>query len=137
MDHFYIINNCPTNTPSFVYISLDTTEGECVGHWMWECALFLPYLKEIQKPFKILLHTSKTFKTNILADFDCCDIVYSPNMTQDPHGGGTWQEQYVVPQESEYVMYVPKFFYLWNTSVSSTSSIVNGLSHNISRVIGL
>ena len=121
MDHFYIINNCPTNIPPpFVYISLDTSEGECVGHWMWECALFLPYLKEIQKPFKILLRTSKTFKTNILADFDCCDIVYSPNMTQDPHGGGSWQEQYVVPQESEYVMYVPKFFYLWNTSVSST-----------------
>lgn len=121
MDNFYIINNCPTNIPpAFVYISLDTTEGECVGHWMWECALFLPYLKEIQLPIKILLHTSKTFKTNILSDFGYCDIVYSPNMIRDPRGGGTWQEQYVSPQESEYVMYVPKFFYLWNTSVSST-----------------
>lgn len=120
MDHFYIINKCPTNNPSFVYISFDTTEGECVGHWMWECALFLPYLKEIQKPFKILLHTPKTFKTKILADFGYYDhIVYSSTMIQDPHGGGSRQEQYVIPQDSEYIMYVPKFFYLWNTSVSS------------------
>jgi hypothetical protein len=120
MDQFYIIDNCPTNKQSFIYISLDTAEGDCVGHWIWECALFLPYLKQIQIPFKILLRTQKSFKTNILADFGYNDIIYSPNMVQDPHGSGTWQEHYVVPQESEYIMYVPKFFYLWNTSMSST-----------------
>lgn len=45
---------------TILYISLDTYEGAlCVGHWIWECALFLPHIKEIQKEMpnqiKILL----------------------------------------------------------------------------------
>ena len=120
MEHFYVINNYTHSVPSFVYISLDTAEGECVGHWMWECALFLPYIKNIKIPFKILLHTQKEFKTNILTDFGIHDVIYSTNMNKDPRGGQTWQEQYVLPQDSEYILYVPTFFYLWNTTVSTT-----------------
>jgi hypothetical protein len=114
--------NTTTDTP-FIYVSMDTAEGTgCVGHWIWECALFLPYIKDIQKkttiPLKILLNEKRRYKTNILADFGFYegDIVYSTKMAND---GETLQEQYVVPVENEYMMYAPKFFYLWKTSVNT------------------
>jgi hypothetical protein len=112
-----------TDTP-FIYVSMDTTEGEgCVGHWIWECALFLPYIKDIQKkttkPLKILLNAKKQYKLNILSDFGFYDndIEYSTNMAKD---GDTYQEYYVVPMKSEYSIYVPKFFYLWNTTIHTS-----------------
>ena len=117
MDLFRIIDNCKSkDRPSFIYISLDTIEGSSsVGHWIWECSLFLPYIKDLVKtPFKILLKEKKNYKLNILSDFGFYDddIVYSNKMASD---GQTNQEQYVIPSEEEYIMYVPKFFYLWNT----------------------
>jgi hypothetical protein len=115
--------NTTTDTP-FIYVSMDTTEGTgCVGHWIWECALFLPYIKDIQKktiiPLKILLNEKHRYKTNILADFGFYedDIVYSTKMAKD---GNTWQENYVIPVENEYMMYAPRFFYLWKVSVNTT-----------------
>jgi hypothetical protein len=116
--------NTSTNAP-FIYVSLDTTEGTaCVGHWIWECALFLPYIKDIQKntpmPIKILLNGKRRYKINMLSDFGFCedDIVYSTKMAKD---GNTHQEQYVIPEEDEYMMYTPKFFYLWTVFVESTA----------------
>ena len=36
-----IINTFKHNdTISHGYVSLDTAEGPCVGHWIWECAFF-------------------------------------------------------------------------------------------------
>jgi hypothetical protein len=107
----------------FIYVSMDTAEGTgCVGHWIWECALFLPYIKDIQKkttiPLKILLNEKRRYKTNILSDFGFYedDIIYSTRMEKD---GNEWQEHYVIPVENEYMMYAPKFFYLWKTSVNT------------------
>jgi hypothetical protein len=114
------------NTIQHVYVSLDTAEGSCVGHWLWECALFLPYIKDLQKtlPYtlKILLHNSKRFKTNILFDFDFheTDIVYSSRMIGDHRRGGSWQATFVIPEESEYIVYLPKFFYLWETNIHTS-----------------
>jgi len=115
--------NTSTETP-FIYVSMDTAEGKtCVGHWIWECALFLPYIKDIQKkttiPLKILLNEKRRYKTNILSDFGFGedDIIYSEKMAKD---GNSWQEHYVIPDENEYMMYVPKFFYLWSVSLNST-----------------
>jgi len=109
---------------SFVYISLDTQEGsDCVGHWIWECSLFLPYIKELQKelsvPIKILLKNEKRYKRIILSDFgfEESDIIYSTNLVQD--NGNKWQNKYVSPMESEYICYVPNFFYLWNVTVNT------------------
>lgn len=114
--------NTTTETP-FIYVSMDTAEGTgCVGHWIWECALFLPYIKDIQKkttiPLKILLNEKRRYKTNILSDFGFYedDIIYSTRMEKD---GNEWQEHYVIPVENEYMMYAPKFFYLWKTSVNT------------------
>jgi capsular polysaccharide biosynthesis protein len=101
---------------------MDTSEGGCIGHWVWEAAIFLPYIKDIQKketkPLKILLNNKRVYKTNILSDFGFyeADIIYSTNMVQD---GNTWQEKYVTPTDTSYMMYVPKFFYLWNTFPST------------------
>ena len=110
---------------SFVYVSLDTIEGsDCVGHWIWECSLFLPYIKELQRelsvPIKILLKNEKRYKRIILSDFGFqeSDIVYSTKLVQD--NGNRWQDKYVSPIESEYICYVPEFFYLWNVEVNTT-----------------
>lgn len=120
-----LIRSINTSTErAFIYVSMDTAEGRaCVGHWIWECALFLPYIKDIQKkttiPLKILLNEKRRYKTNILSDFGFYedDIVYSTRMAKD---GEEWQQSYVFPEENEYMMYVPKFFYLWTVSVNST-----------------
>jgi len=118
-----IINTHPN--ASCTYVSLDTAEGDCVGHWIWECALFLPYIKDLQKdiPIKILLRGKKRYKDNILADFGFSesDIVYSDLMKSD---GGTWQQKYVIPQEGEYNLYAPTFFYLWTVSEDTTAFFV-------------
>jgi hypothetical protein len=113
-----------TTNANVIYVSLDTTEGKgCVGHWIWECALFLPYIKDIQNktstPLKILLNGKKRYKTNMLSDFGFCedDIVYSTKMAKD---GNTMQEYYVIPEEDEYMLYTPKFFYLWTVFVHTT-----------------
>jgi hypothetical protein len=129
MEPIRIINKCTSsNNPEFIYISLDTTEAvSCVGHWMWECALFLPHIKELQKdtkiPFKILLNEKKLYKTNILSDFDFHerDIVYSSNMVQDPDGTGKQQEKYVYPSgdDQNQIIYVPSFFYHWNVNIGN------------------
>ena len=112
---------------SYGYVSLDTIEGSsCVGHWILECSFFLPYIKELQKtvPYKlkILLNGSKMYKTNILSDFDFheADIVYTTKMLNDLRGNCTWQEKYVIPEDSEYILHIPKFFYLWQTTIHTS-----------------
>jgi len=128
MDGVIDIVNTFTNNNNIqhVYVSLDTAEGSCVGHWLWECALFLPYIKVLKKtlPYtlKILLHDSKRYKTNILSDFDFyeTDILYSSKMISDHRGRGNWQETFVIPEESEYIIYLPKFFYLWETNIHTS-----------------
>ena len=144
MEPIRIINKCTSsNNPEFIYISLDTTEGSsCVGHWIWECALFLPHIKELQKdtkiPFKILLREKKLYKTNILSDFDFheTDIVYSNNMVLDPDGTGTNQEMAVFPDgNSDYILYLPVFFYLWHTKLKPFFSLLNDFRmHYISNI---
>jgi len=118
-----IVNTLQSDIPAeFIYISLDTVEGESVGHWIIECAVFLPHIKDLQKeskiPFKILLRESKQYKTSILSDFGFLesDIKYSRNMVSD---GPSWQNQYVVPIEPGYMMYVPNFFYVFNFSTDN------------------
>lgn len=103
-----------------IYIALDTIEGSgCAGHWIWECGLMLPHIKEIQqnnkKKFKIILNKKKQFKLDILNDFGFYDddIVYSDKMTIS---GIKWQENYVYIDELDSVTYIPYFFYLWNTT---------------------
>jgi hypothetical protein len=112
----------------YAYVALDNAEGSsCVGHWFWECALFLPDIQQLQKtlPYKlkILLHEPKKYKTNTLSDFGFYheDIVYSKKKENDKRGTGTWQENHVIPEESEYLLYLPKFFYLHHTNTNATS----------------
>lgn len=116
-----VIQNEPSSN-SVVYISLDTVEGRsCVGHWIWECGLFLPYIDDLRRnltvPLKILLFEEKLYKRNVLSDFGfkSTDIVYSDNMTNT-----SFPEQYVVPDTPFYKLIVPNFFFLWKTSVSTS-----------------
>jgi hypothetical protein len=118
---FHLVNTMKeTSDVPFVYCILDTTEGSsCFGHWMWECAIFVPYIKSLQaectKKIKILLNGYKRYKLNVLTDFgiDESDIVYSTNMSNQ----GAWQEHYVIPMEKEYIAYLPRFMYLWPVTI--------------------
>ena len=111
------------NDISILYISLDVTEGGCVGHWIWECALFLPHIKNIQnellKPIKIILYDRKQYKINILSDFGFneSDIEYSTHLIKD---GIDLPENFVSIIDTNHVIYAPKFFYLWNVLLDNT-----------------
>jgi hypothetical protein len=120
-----IINTYKVQTGvKFIYVSLDTREGkDCVGHWIWECSFFINDIKKLKEEsgvsIKILLNGKKSYKINILSDFGFSesDIVYSNNMSSNTTDGDTWNLNYVIPEEEEYVMVVPSFFYLWKTTI--------------------
>jgi hypothetical protein len=42
-------------------------------------------------------------------------------MISDKRGNGSWQETHVVSEETEYMMYLPKFFYLWHSNINTTT----------------
>jgi hypothetical protein len=61
-------------------------------------------------------------------------------MNKDLNGTGTWQEYHVCPEESEYIMYVPKFFYFWNTFIHTTlffESLTLFRNHYIQQLSGI
>jgi len=121
-DLFFVLNTMPSNKETqFAYISLDCNEGMCVGHWIWECAFFLPAIKELRKklPLKILLNEPKMYKKNILSDFGFyeSDIVYSNKLEQFPiHNHG----KCIYPEESEFLLYVPNILYLWSIGLETS-----------------
>lgn len=119
MDNFLI--NLETES-DHIYVCLDTAEGtDCFGHWMYECALFLPYLKivseEFKKPLRIILHSNKRYKRVVLSDFGFKEdsIVFSNRLTTTGH---YWQMNHVIPIEScSYI--VPKFLYTWPVTTNT------------------
>ena len=125
-----------------VFCSLDTREGsDCFGHWIHECATFLPKilkLKTYYPDIKILLHTKRRFKLNTLIDFGFqeTDIVYSNTMvpasackcyiwhgdmcldrTHNYHG-------WVMP-EIQSLTFIPHYTFSTATGVSNTLFLEN------------
>lgn len=138
MEHFDIDHK----DSEYAYVCLDTVEGsECFGHWMYECALFLPYIdiisKELGKPLKIVLHKERRYKKVVLRDFGFTEenIIYSDRMTTHGH---SWQMNHVLPNEDSCMAIIPKFLYTWpvypETSIffEHVSRLVN--SYNITNV---
>jgi hypothetical protein len=126
----------------FAHVCLDTAEGsDCFGHWMYECALFLPYLvnvsKEIGKPLKIVLNSERRYKKVVLHDFGFSEenIIYSERMTTHGH---YWQMNHVLPNDDTSMCIIPKFLYTWPVTPETdvffehVSKFVN--SYNISNV---
>jgi capsular polysaccharide biosynthesis protein len=113
-----------SNNPKHIYCLLDTKDAsDCVGHWIWECAIFLPYVQTLRRilannTLTILLCNKKRYKRNILQDFHISesDIAYSESMT----GNSIEQSNHVVPMESEYVAYVPHFLYFHGVTTNTT-----------------
>ena len=62
----------PNDLTSYL-VCLDTAEGyDCVGHWMFECATYLPNILKLKNTYpslKILLKSLKLYKLNTLIDF--------------------------------------------------------------------
>ena len=123
MSLIYELGSRTIDSIPFIYVSFDTAEGGCIGHWIQECGFFLPHLKDFQKeqskPIKILLRERKQYKINILSDFGFTenDIVYSSRMTNNTV---VWQENYVLPSEGEYILYLLPFFYIWTSTIENT-----------------
>ena len=90
VEQFFSIQETVTDDNTVV-CSLDTIEGsDCFGHWINECAIFLPAIKQLQLKYptlKILLRHRRRFKLNILADFGFSedDIIYSDTLSTDCH----------------------------------------------------
>lgn len=113
------------NESTTYYCILDTREGsDCFGHWIHECALFLPFVQNIRKMYpnlKILLHCKRRYKINTLKDFGFTenDIEYSNVMlTQDDCKCDKWYKRcyehhfyhgWVNPIKNNYVAFLPKF----------------------------
>lgn len=134
INHINYINNIKSDKPPpFSYVSLDTKEGsDCVGHWFCECAIFLPYIKELSKntttPLKILFHNRKEYKVKLLADFGFyeSDIAYSLNMVPFGNNIQYFKEYHtrVHPSEEEYSLYVPQFYHLSDINNNPDNNIV-------------
>lgn len=111
------------NENTTYYCILDTMEGsDCFGHWIHECALFLPYVQVLRNSYpklKILLHCRKRFKLNTLIDFGFneSDIDYSSRMTTSEsckchiwydHSKGHTYHAWVIPEKDNYIAFLPK-----------------------------
>jgi hypothetical protein len=124
MEHFTFVSTVKTTVQSVRYLLLDSIEGkDCFGHWMIECALFLPYLDALRAhsplPLKILLTSPKHYKKVVLSDFGIReeDIEYS---NRSNHLGGAWQRTHVIPVTEEYEAYRPNYTFCWDTSLENT-----------------
>lgn len=113
----------PNKTTTY-YCILDSKEGsDCFGHWIHECALFLPYVQVLRNrhpTLKILLHCKRRFKLNTLIDFGFTedDVEYS-NLFSDSNKCicSSWYDNmnkghlyhgWVLPETHNYVTYLPK-----------------------------
>jgi len=132
VEQFFSIQKMPTGDNT-VLCSLDTIEGsDCFGHWINECAIFLPAIKQLQATYptlKILLHCRRRFKLNILADFSFSedDIVYSEKLSTMCdcykwfYGGYTRciLHAWVVPSTLSSVFIRPNFTFIDKTNVDT------------------
>ncbi len=116
--------NIPNNETTY-YCILDTREGsDCFGHWIHECALFLPFvqtLREIYPTLKILLHCKRRYKINTLIDFgftedniEYSNLMLSPNDCKcykwyKPCYEHHYCHGWVCPIKKNYVAFLPKF----------------------------
>lgn len=121
---FERINDIPNpDENTSYYCILDTSEGsDCFGHWIHECALFLPFVKELRAEYptmKILLHCKRRYKLNTLIDFGFTenDIEYSSFMLESTKCHcDSWNSEndhllhgWVLPVKKNYVAFLPKF----------------------------
>jgi hypothetical protein len=70
-----------SSSPKHIYFLIDSPSHMAVGHWFFESAIFVPYLKEIQERFPtIIIHLleKKNYKLLLLNYFG-----YSTNISYD------------------------------------------------------
>ena len=98
---------------------LDTKEGsDCFGHWIYECAIFLPAILRIRKQYpslKLVLNCSRKYKLNTLIDFNFLDsdIIYNDKYTSETLL--SWLES---PIENA-LIFIPKFFFVQITLIET------------------
>ena len=126
-----------------VFCSLDTTEGsDCFGHWIHECATFLPKILKLKSYYpgiKILLRTKRRFKLNTLIDFGFqeSDIAYSDTMVPASackcyswHGDmcldrAHFLHGWVMPADTNCLTFIPHYTFTTATGISNTLFLEN------------
>ncbi len=121
IDSFFNVYTNPTEGLG-VYCSLDTMEGNrCFGHWVVECAIFLPYIKILKKEYpdlKVILGEEKRYKKNILYDFDILkDSILYKNITHTD--SEKTFETYLIPKTYT-LFFKPKFQYMAQVTIQNT-----------------
>ena len=65
-DTEFIVGRTSATNDIDIYLVLDSLEGkECVGHWLWECSIYVQFFKELQTIYpsiKILMNGYKRYK---------------------------------------------------------------------------
>lgn len=140
----------PDDPPAY-YCILDSREGsDCFGHWIHECALFLPYVQVLRKrhpTLKILLHCKRRFKLNTLVDFGFTedDIEYSNILTEsnscicsswyDNINKGHLYHGWVLPENKNYIAYLPKIPFV--NVVEKENKILQRIGYEFKKFYGV
>ena len=101
-----------------IYFLLDTTEGsDCFGHWITECAVFIPTIVSLRVKYlslKIILYCPRRYKLHTLIDFGFneSDIIYNPHLFDLNQ-----YHSYVLPPSERALVFKPHFFYMSQTGI--------------------
>jgi hypothetical protein len=116
----FVIGKTSASTDSNVYLVLDTLEGrECVGHWLWEAFIYVPFFKKIQARYpniKILMSGYKRYKEQFCEALDIKREYLEFNAQIDRYiaryNNKDINAELYYPQEEEYTVIVPRYTYL-------------------------
>jgi len=127
-DTEFIVGRTSATNDIDTYLVLDSLEGkECVGHWLWECSIYVPFFKELQTIYpslKILMNGYKRYKEQFCEllgvdkkylEYTSIFEAYSPNYETINSN----QELYY-PCKDNYTIIIPDYTYLLHLHIKNT-----------------
>jgi len=124
-DTEFIVGRTSATNDADTYLVLDSFEGkDCIGHWIWECGLYVQFFKELQTIYpslKILMNGYKRYKEQFceLLGVDKKYLEYeSTNIGYSPFFKNTVLEaELYYPKNADFTVIVPRYTYLIFLSV--------------------
>ena len=127
-DTEFIVGRTSATNDIDIYLVLDSLEGkECVGHWLWECSIYVQFFKELQTIYpsiKILMNGYKRYKEQFceLLGVDKKYLEYTSiidGYLPTYQGITSYQELYY-PCKDNYTIIVPEYTYLLYLHLKNT-----------------
>ena len=128
-DTDFIIGRTANSDDTSIYLVLDSLEGrECVGHWLWECSIYVPFFKRLQMIYptlKLLMNGYKRYKEQFCEilgvdksyiEYESDIDVYRPTVA-----GRDISAELYYPLCKEYTVIVPRYTYLLLLSICEDS----------------